>query len=310
MLSIVRRFFAIRHVLEVETPCLGQTTGTEVHLNFFSTDLLDSDAHQQQKLFLQTSPEFAMKRLLAAGSGSIYQICKAFRNCEHGPVHNPEFTLLEWYRVGFDLNQLMDEIETLMLQLFDGSSVTLGTSERISYQEVFLRFTGIDIFKASIPDFVRSAKNHGLAGAFDLCQDEISVWLDYMFSHLVQPHLGRDNLTFIYDYPACQCAMARKKPGVPEVAQRLEVFVNGIELANGYYELVEPNEQKQRFRRELQERDKRGLPLPKLDNRFLQALEFGLPECSGVAIGLDRALMLLSGVSCIDDVLAFPISSA
>ena len=310
MLSVIRHFFVDREVLEVETPLMGETTGTEPQLNFFSTKYAGSFSTPNKTYFFQTSPEFAMKRLLAAGSGSIYQICKAFRNHECGRFHNPEFTILEWYRVGFNLDQLMEEIEDLILELFASSEMIFAESERISYFEAFSKYAGVEIPTASVSDFIRIAKNHGLAGAVELCRDEIPDWLDFLFSQLIQPHLGRDRLTFVYDYPLCHASLARIKKGKTDIVDRMEVFINGVELANGYCELTDPAEQEQRFRLDLHQRNKRGLPIPKLDQRFIESLEHGLPECSGVAIGLDRLLMLLSGAKHINEVLTFDINRA
>lgn len=310
MLSSIRHFFVVRNVLEVETPILGQTTGTEPQLNFFSTKYAGSPDTSDGTFFFQTSPEFAMKRLLARGIGSIYQICKAFRNHECGRLHNPEFTILEWYRVGFDLNQLMKEIEELILGLFAHSQVTLSASEHISYFEAFSKYTELDVPSASVSDFIQVAKIHSLDGAVDLCRDEVSDWLDFLFSQLVQPHLGKDRLTFIFDYPMCHASLARLKPGETDIAERFEVFINGIELGNGYCELTDAIEQEQRFRHDLHQRRKRNLPTPTLDKRLIKSLEHGLPECSGVAIGLDRLLMLLTGTKHIDEVLAFDINRA
>ena len=310
MLSTIRHFFADREVLEVETPLMGQTTGTEPQLNFFSTKYAGSFSTSHQTFFFQTSPEFAMKRLLAAGSGSIYQICKAFRNHDCGRFHNPEFTILEWYRIGFNLDALMAEVEDLIFGLFARSEMICAGSERISYFEAFSKYAEIDIPSASISDFIRIAKRHDLVGAVELCRDEVPDWLDFLFSQIVQPHLGKDRVTFIYDYPVCHASLARIKTGKTDVADRMEVFINGIELANGYRELTDPVEQKQRFHLDLQQRKKRQLPMPILDKRFIKSLEHGLPECSGVAIGLDRLLMLLSGTKHINEVLAFDVNRA
>lgn len=309
LLASIRKFFADREVLEVETPCLGRSIGTDVHLDFFSTEILGS-GHMQQKLYLQTSPEFAMKRLLAAGSGSIYQICKAYRNQDVGRHHNPEFSLLEWYRVGFDLHQLMDEVEDLVCRLFGRLGATRLPSERLSYRDVFFEYTGIDCYTESTADFEIGAKTHGLVCGSDSNPDDTSFWLDFLFSHLVQPQLGQNRLTFIYDYPACQSALARIDPAKPKTAERMELFIDGIEMANGYYELRDPMEHEQRFRKDLKEREIRGLAPPNLDQRFLDCLRVGLPECAGVAIGLDRILMVLTGATDIEQVVAFPINRA
>jgi len=307
MLNKIRQFFADKNVLEVETPLLSHAIGTDPNLDFFTTSLHFTP--YQQTLFLQTSPEFAMKRLLAAGSGSIFQVCKAFRNDESGRFHNPEFTMLEWYRVGFDLAQLMDEVTELIALLFAGNQA-LQATQRMSYQSVFQQFTGLDCLEFSYEDYATYAQNAGLVEAIELCGYDHVLWLDFIFSHRIQPHLGKDSLCMVYAYPACQSSLARVNDKNPLVADRIELFINGIELGNGYYELNDMKEQGRRFDKEIAIRKrKQGTSVVK-DERLLAALEAGLPDCSGIAIGLDRLLMLLSESSTIDEVLAFSISKA
>jgi len=317
MLAEIRQFFADRSVLEVETPLLSHSIGTDPHLEFFTTEYLSPgmvcmpEACQEQarqSLFLQTSPEFAMKRLLAAGSGSIYQIGKAFRNGESGRFHNPEFTMLEWYRVGFTLPQLMDEIAELIGGLFSGQS--LQETQRVSYQDVFASFTGLDALVFSSQDYCAYARESGLSEAVDICGHDHALWLDFLFSHKVQPHLGENALCMVYGYPACQSSLARINEHNRMTTDRVELFINGIELGNGYYELVDAKEQGGRFDKELAIRQQQKLPASVKDLRLIAALESGLPDCSGVAIGLDRLLMLLSGSASIDDVLSFSIHRA
>jgi len=323
MLAGIRQFFAERSVLEVETPLLGHSIGTDPQLEFFITEYCLSPgmvcmpqagrepARQsplRQTLFLQTSPEFAMKRLLAAGSGSIYQIGKAFRNGESGRFHNPEFTMLEWYRVGFTLPQLMDEIAELIAGLFSGQS--LQKTQRVSYQDIFCSFTGLDPLVFSYQDYCAFAGDSGLSEAVDICGHDHAVWLDFIFSHKVQPHLGDNALCMVYGYPACQSSLARINEQCALTTDRVELFINGIELGNGYYELADAEEQGRRFDKELAIRQQHQLPVFVKDKHLISALESGLPECSGVAIGLDRLLMLLSGSVSIDDVLSFPIHRA
>jgi len=249
-----------------------------------------------------------MKRLLAAGSGSIYQIGKAFRNGESGRFHNPEFTMLEWYRVGFTLPQLMDEIAELITGLFSGQH--LQETQRVSYQEVFNSFTGLDPLVFSYKDYCAFANECQLPEAVDICGHDHALWLDFIFSHKVQPHLGDNALCMVYGYPACQSSLARVNEQCPLTTDRVELFINGVELGNGYYELVDAEEQNKRFDKELAIRQQQELPVPVKDMRLISALESGLPECSGMAIGLDRLLMLLSGSVSIDDVLNFPIHRA
>lgn len=307
MLAKIRRFFAERSVLEVETPLLSHAIGTDPQLEFFTTTY--HLPPRQQTLFLQTSPEFAMKRLLAAGSGSIYQIGKAFRNGESGRFHNPEFTLLEWYRVGFSLPQLMDEIADLSVVLFDGDHA-LDASQRFSYHDIFHRHTGLNPLEFSYQDYCAYAQQQQLSEAVAICQQDHALWLDFLFSHKVQPHLGANALCMIYGYPACQSSLARINADNPLMTDRVEIFINGIELGNGFYELTDAEEQNRRFEAEMAVRQQRKLPAVAKDQRLLAALDAGLPESSGIAIGLDRLLMVLTQSPSIDDVLAFPVERA
>lgn len=306
MLAEIRQFFADRAVLEVETPLLSHSIGTDPHLAFFTTeyDLLPA----RQTLFLQTSPEFAMKRLLAAGSGCIYQIGKAFRNGESGRFHNPEFTMLEWYRVGFSLSQLMDEIAELIAHLFRAQP--LQQTQRVSYQDAFFLHTGLDPLVFCYSDYCAYALQSELSEAVAICEHDHALWLDFLFSHKVQPHLGHDALCMVYGYPACQSSLARINEHNALITDRVEVFINGVELGNGYHELTDADEQSQRFDKELAVRQQQKLPLSVKDRRLIAALASGLPHCSGMAIGLDRLLMLLSGSKSIDEVLSFPIHRA
>jgi lysyl-tRNA synthetase class 2 len=305
MLEKTRRFFADRNVLEVETPVLCKGIGTDPNLEFFSTRYLNGQ--QSTNYFMQTSPEFCMKRLLAAGSGSIYQICKAFRNGESGRFHNPEFTLLEWYRVGFDLAQLMDEVSDLIKVLFDD---TLIEVEKISYRDIFYRHTSLDPLVFDLESWSQCARRFQLADADEICADNHALWLDFLFSFLVQPQLGRQSICQVYDYPACQSSLAEVNRKDPRIVDRVEVFFRGIELGNGYFELTDVEEQQNRFEKEREIRRQRGIKVPDLDRRFLAAVKSGLPRCSGMAIGLDRLLMLMTGSAGINEVLSFPVDLA
>ncbi len=303
-LSRIRQFFSERSVMEVETPLLSHSCGTDPQLAFFTSEYCLSP--ERQTLFLQTSPEFAMKRLLAAGTGSIYQIGKAFRNGESGRFHNPEFTLLEWYRVGFTLPQLMDETTDLIEALFVG----LQETQRISYQDVFFLYTGLNSLEFSYQNYCAYAIESGLSEAISLCEHDHALWLDLLFSHKVQPNLGDNSLCLVYGYPACQSSLARLNEQNDLITDRVELFMNGVELGNGYYELTDAKEQNERFDAELAIRQKNNLPVIQKDQHLIDALAAGLPECSGIAIGLDRLLMLLSDSKSIDDVLGFPIYRA
>jgi len=307
MLQAIRKFFIDRDVLEVETPLLSHGSGTDPNLDFFTTTLCLPPS--RQTLFLQTSPENAMKRLLAAGSGSIFQICKAFRNGETGRYHNPEFTMLEWYRVGFSLPQLMDEIAELIGFLCDGH-LSLHQSQRFSYQDIFERYTGLNPLKFAYQDYCNYALANQLPDAVNLCGHDHVLWLDLLFSHKVQPRLGDNALCMVYGYPACQSSLARINKHNPCLTDRVEVFLNGIELGNGYFELTDAVEQENRFDQEITIRQTGKRSVAVKDGHLIEALKAGLPECSGMAIGLDRLLMLLTGSANISEVLAFPVDRA
>lgn len=307
LLTFIRQFFAQRDVLEVETPLLCHTTGTDPLLDFFSTDY--RFLPQPQPLFLQTSPEFAMKRLLAAGSGSIYQICKAFRNGESGRFHNPEFTMLEWYRLDFDLSQLMDEVGELISLILEPRFPAKNV-EKISYSALFQKKTGLNPLTFSLPDYQAFAVAHGFPEAVELCGKDHALWLDFLFSFIIQPELGNQSVCLVYGYPALLSSLARVNTQNPAITDRFEVFVQGIELGNGFFELADAKEQERRFDLENSERKARGLPVVKKDDYLLAALTAGLPDCSGVAVGVDRLLMLLDNSQSIDDILAFPVARA
>jgi len=307
MLAAIRRFFTERDVLEVETPLLCRATGTDPNLDFFSTQF-HCPPHNQT-LFLQTSPEFAMKRLLAAGSGSIYQICKAFRNGEAGRFHNPEFTILEWYRVGFDLELLMAEVAELLLSLLSNYLPSLQV-QKMSYQQIFKEITGLDALAFNRQAYCQFAEERALAEADALCGDDHALWLDFLFSHYVQTALPADAICLVHGYPAIQSSLARIHAEDARISERFEVFIHGIELGNGFYELCDAEEQNCRFEREISQRQTQGLPVVAKDALFLQALEAGLPSCSGIAIGLDRLLMIAAGCSSINQVIAFPLANA
>lgn len=303
MLSNIRAFFAARDVLEVETPLLCHATGTDPQLAFFASRF-ECPPHDVT-LYLQTSPEFAMKRLLADGAGSIYQICKAFRNGESGRHHNPEFTLLEWYRVGFTLDNLMDEVAELLHALLHDSLGRLPVC-KISYQQLFQDISGLDPLTFCRSDYRAFAERQGLAEADALCKDDHVLWLDLLFSHCIQPVMRARTLYLLHSYPSILPSLARLHPEDARVAERFEVFIDGIELGNGFFELNDAREQEFRFDHEIAYRESQELPPVCKDQRFLEALRQGLPDCSGVAIGMDRLLMLSSGYDCISHVLAFP----
>ena len=305
LLHDIREFFYVNNVLEVETPILCQSTGTDPYLEHFTS----YQSTDNTCLYLQTSPEFAMKRLLAVNTQSIYQICKAFRQGESGRFHNPEFTMLEWYRVGFNLQQLMDDVEHLLSQFLSVACFS-GKAERISYKDVFAKYTGLNALEFDLALYQAVAKKQGYPEAIKLCASDHAAWLDFIFSHSVQEYLGKAGLCMVYDYPACLPSLACLKQGNPLVVERVEVFIQGIELGNGYFELTDVKEQIKRFEQDILLRERNGAVKIDMDERFLAALQNGLPACSGIAIGLDRLLMIISQKNSIDEVLAFSIKNA
>ncbi len=307
MLTTIRQFFDRNSVLEVETPLLCSATGTDPQLDFFSSSYHSPPKDKQ--MFLQTSPEFAMKRLLAAGSGSIFQICKAFRNGEFGRLHNPEFSILEWYKVDFTLPQLMDEVAELITDILTAYSV-LKRIQKISYVELFEQVTGLNPLVFNQDSYVLYAQTHEISDACALCADDHSMWLDFIFSYKVQPALEEGVLYMVYGYPAIQSSLARINTDNPAIADRFEVFINGIEIGNGFYELADVVEQEQRFDKENTFRVLNQRVKVEKDSCFLDALRAGLPDCSGIALGLDRLLMIITDTDSLNSVIAFPFDRA
>ncbi|TKB51362.1 elongation factor P--(R)-beta-lysine ligase [Ferrimonas sediminicola] len=304
LIGQIRDFFARRGVLEVETPALSRSATTDLHLHSFDTRFVGPGAAQGVPLYLMTSPEFHMKRLLCAGSGAIYQLCKSFRNEEAGRHHNPEFTMLEWYRPGFDHHQLMDE----MAELLEGV-LECGTPERATYQQVFLKHTGVDPLARDLPGLKACCHRYGLGDIADI-EEEVDTLLQLLFSMVVEPVIGQDVPCFVFDFPASQAALARISDQDPRVAERFEVYFKGIELANGFHELSDADEQLRRFEQDNLKRQAAGLPPRPIDHLLIRALAAGLPDCAGVALGVDRLIMLALEEEQIDAVLAFPVSRA
>jgi lysyl-tRNA synthetase class 2 len=294
-------------VLEVETPALSAAGTTDPLLATFTAG---ADGPEVVR-YLHTSPEFPMKRLLAAGSGPIYQICKVFRRGESGRRHNPEFTLLEWYRPGWDARALMGEVDQLVRTALEGSR-PLGPSESLTYAEAFEHHLNVDPHSADVRSLRRLAEEGGVAPAGGLSETDPQPWLDLLLATRIEPHLGRSGPTFLTEYPAAQAALARVKhrPDGVAVAERFELYIDGVELANGFQELTDAAEQRQRFEEERRVRQAEGLPDVPADERLLAALEQGLPECAGVALGVDRLVALAAGAASIDEVLAFPFDRA
>jgi lysyl-tRNA synthetase class 2 len=295
--------------MEVETPILSAAATPDPHLASFATVYSGPGPRHRQTLYLQTSPEFPMKRLLAAGSGCIYQIARVFRDGEAGYRHNPEFTLLEWYRVGFDHHQLMNEVAELATELL-ANRLALAAPEWLSYRELFERHLDLNPYRVTVAELAVAAERQGVSIPPGMPAEEVDPWLDLLLTHCLEPHIGQGRLCFVYDYPASQAALARLRHGEPPVGERFELYLNGIELANGFHELGDAVEQRRRFTAENAARQTRGLPMMPLDENLLAALETGLPDCAGVALGLDRLIMLAAGKATLAEVLAFPFEQA
>jgi lysyl-tRNA synthetase class 2 len=297
----VREFFAARGVLEVETPVLSAAAVTDPQIESLATQVAGLGG-----FFLGTSPEFAMKRLLAAGSGDIYQLCKVFRDGERGRWHNPEFSLLEWYRLGFDDAALMTEVETLVAEVL-APQRRLPAAERLTYAEAVRRHAGVDPHHDGEVALQQAIESHGIHCEAALDRD---AKLDLLMGVIVGPKLGRERPCFICDYPASQAALARLKPGPPAVAARFELYLDGIELANGFHELADPAEQRGRFVEDRATRRARGQRQPPMDERLLAALTAGMPDCAGVALGFDRLVAIALGASSLPAAMAFSIDNA
>lgn len=302
VINKIRAFFAARNILEVDTPLLSHATVTDLHLQSFSTKYI-LDNRQEETLYLQTSPEFAMKRLLAAGSGPIYQICKSFRNVgEAGRFHNPEFTMLEWYRPGFNHHNLMDETDELLNAVLNSKP-----AKRFTYEELFNKYLDINPHQASIVELKQCAIKFGL----DIQNEDLNNhddWLMLLMSHVIEPNLGKNNQpTFVYDFPASQAALARING---HIAERFEVYINGIELANGFHELSDAKEQRQRFENDLIKRTTANYPLVPIDENLLAALANGFPNCAGIAVGIDRLIMAAAKAKTIAEIVSFTVGNA
>ncbi len=300
-LAFVRGFFAQRGVLEVETPILGRCGVTDVNLDGIEAQV---SAGSRKGGWLQTSPEYHMKRLLAAGCGSIYQVSRVFRNGERGRRHNPEFSMLEWYRAGFDDLTLMEEVSDLVC-----GWLGCERPEIMQYRDVIVRFAGVDPFAATNHELMRRCEQW--MEPEQLAELGRDGCLDLLMSFAVEPQLGRERPVFVTGYPASQASLARVSWSEGYgTAHRFELYVDGLELCNGYWELTDPLEQRRRFEADNELRRRSGKPEMAVDEAFLTALEQGLPDCSGVALGLDRLLMLKLGVQDITEVLAFPFERA
>ncbi|HEV2606540.1 MAG TPA: EF-P lysine aminoacylase EpmA [Xanthomonadaceae bacterium] len=303
--ALIRKFFAARGVLEVETPILSQAGNTDPNIASFRTQFSGHVDAGPRERWMRTSPEFPLKRLLAAGIGDCYELGRVFRNGEAGGRHNPEFTMLEWYRVGWDHRRLMRETSELVcagLALVDRAAHVRETS----YRALFVDTLGIDpmgddeaVLHAALDDIRIDPSG--------LQRDD---WLDLLLTHRIQPAFQRDELLLVHDYPASQCALAKIRADDPPVAERFEMYLGPVELANGYHELTDAAEQRARFERDHSLRVQRGDPLPPLDERLLAALGHGLPNCAGVAMGVDRLLGAMLGTDTIAATVSFPFDRA
>ncbi|MDA9556739.1 elongation factor P--(R)-beta-lysine ligase [Vibrio sp.] len=302
ILRQIRDFFYQRDVLEVDTPALSHATVTDIHLHTFQTEFVGPGYANGQPLYLMTSPEFHMKRLLAAGSGSIYQINKSFRNEESGRHHNPEFTMLEWYRVGFDHHDLMDEMDTLLQHI-----LRVEPADKITYQQAFIQCLKVCPLEGSMQELKVVAGQLGLSDIAESEEDRDTL-LQLLFSVGVEPSIGQKSPAFVFDFPASQAALAKVNTQDPRVADRFEVYFKGIELANGFHELDDAKEQRQRFEADNHKRIDMGLVPQPIDEHLLAALEFGLPACAGVALGIDRLVMLATQCDHIKEITAFEFS--
>jgi lysyl-tRNA synthetase class 2 len=302
--ALIRAFFAERQILEVETPILSGAGNTDPNIESFTTRFhghVDAGARER---WLRTSPEFPLKRLLASGVGDCYELGRVFRNGEAGGRHNPEFSMLEWYRVGWDHRRLMHETIELVeaaLGMLDRRAEVMITS----YRQLFLDELGIDPLHATLDELRAPLAGFGI-NPVDLGRDD---WLDLLSTHRLQPAFPRDRITLIHDYPASQCALAKIRAGDPPLAERFELYLGPHELANGYHELNDAGEQGARFERDNEVRRERGLREVPLDQQLLAVLDV-MPDCAGVALGVERLLMCLADTDAIADVLAIPFADA
>ena len=308
ILQQIRHFFVERDVIEVETPALSLGTVTDVYLDALNCRynfLADSNDSEATNLYLQTSPEFHMKRLLAAGYGCIFQIAKAFRHEEAGRFHNPEFTLLEWYRLGFDHFDLMNEVAELLKVV-----LACEAPVRITYQQLFVEQLGLDPLTASRKQLIAVITEHNKLSDWLLTEHKSDILLQFIFSEIIEPNIGKSAPCFVYNFPQSQASLAQICPDDKRVAQRFECYYQGIELVNGFNELTDVNSQLQRFQQDNLQRNELDLLAKPIDSNFIAALSYGLPQCSGVALGVDRLIMLALQAEHIEQVISFPVARA
>jgi lysyl-tRNA synthetase class 2 len=305
LLRRLRGFFYGQGFLEVETPILSADTVVDRHLDPFHIEISLAPGKPQQRLWLQTSPEFGMKRLLAAGAKAIYQVSKVFRQGEQGHLHNPEFTMIEWYRVGDGMAegmQLTSDLVEVML--------SRGPAQRISYREAFLQHAGLDPLCSDTTALITAVRKQGIEAPASLSSDDRDGWLDLLLVERVQPHLGQDRPVLLYEFPASQAALSRIRNDDPPVAERFELYVSGVELANGYHELIDAEELLRRNRETNRIRIAEGKTMLPEQSRLLAAMRSGLPPAVGVALGFDRLVMLAAGAKTLAEVITFPFDRA
>lgn len=299
ILKNIRAFFAERDVLEVETPLMQHASVTDPFIESIPAEYQSHLNATPDCCYLQTSPEYAMKRLLANDSGSIFQICKAFRQAEHGRLHHPEFTMLEWYRIGFNHLQLMEEVDALLQTI-----LKIPSAVNITYQQLFLHHLGIDPLHTTLDELKTCAAAQRINVDDNIT--DCDTWLNLLLSHCIEPKLGADRPCCIYNFPVSQAALARINPD-GFTAARFEFYYHGMELANGFHELQNANEQRLRFQANNRKRTELGLSSMPIDEYFLAALQSGLPDCAGVALGIDRLIMLAAKTEDIRNVISFDI---
>jgi len=308
ILQQIRQFFADRNVIEVETPALSQGTVTDVHLEALACRynfLADTSDQKSKQLYLQTSPEFHMKRLLASGYGCIFQIAKAFRHEEAGRYHNPEFTMLEWYRLGFDHFDLMNEMAELLMLVLNCTQPTIKT-----YQDIFIEHVALDPLIAKRDELVTLISRKNKLSDWLTKEHDSDILLQFIFSEIIEPNIGNHVPCFVYNFPKSQASLAKLCPDDDRVAQRFECYFQGVELANGFNELTDYKNQLERFQEDNIKRNDICLIEKPIDENFISALSFGLPQCSGVALGVDRLIMLALKAEHIEQVISFPVESA
>ncbi|WP_455233990.1 EF-P lysine aminoacylase EpmA [Thiogranum longum] len=303
LLARIRSFFGKRGVLEVDTPMLSRFAATDPALDPFQTSYSGPGGGDELALYLLSSPEFFMKRLLAAGSGSIYQLAHVFRNGEYGRRHNPDFMMLEWYREAMDHHALMDEIDALLAVVLEGF-VGYRPARRITYRQWFLEATGLDPWRDDVEAFQRFAQHKLGSLPVGMETAELDAWLDLLVTHWLEPRTG-EAAVFVYDYPVSQAALARVRHGEVPAAERFELYIDGVELANGFHELADAAEQRRRFENDNRVREQTGRERLPVDEHLLAALQSGLPGCSGVALGFDRLVMLAAGLSDVASAMPF-----